>query len=83
MGIFERAFENIAVPLPAKSKTYYKMQPRHYLDFLQENMRAHWETPIMTNLGETHSYTYHSLSTAIDRFHAQFKAMGIKPGRRP
>lgn len=56
------------------------MQPRHYLDFLQENMRAHWETPIMTNLGETNSYTYHSLSTAIDRLHAQFKALGIEPG---
>lgn len=56
------------------------MQPRHYLDFLQENMRAHWEMPIMTNLGETNSYTYHSLSTAIDRLHAQFKALGIEPG---
>ena len=43
-------------------------------------MRAHWEMPIMTNLGETNSYTYHSLSTAIDRLHAQFKALGIEPG---
>ena len=43
-------------------------------------MRAHWETPIMTNLGETSSYTYHSLSTAINRLHAQFEALGIKPG---
>jgi len=34
----------------------------------------------MTNLGESHSYTYHSLSTAIDRLHAQFKALGIQPG---
>ncbi len=56
------------------------MQPRHYLDFLQENMRKHWETPIMTNLGESNSYTYHSLATAIARMHAQFDALGIKKG---
>ena len=56
------------------------MQPRHYFDFLQENMRAHWETPIMTNLGAAESYTYHSLATAIARLHAQFEALGIEPG---
>ncbi len=80
--IFERVFENIPVPLQAEFKKYNKMQPRHYLDFLQENMRAHWETPIMTNFGDAHSYTYHSLSTSIDRLHAQFKALGIKPGEK-
>lgn len=52
---------------------------KHYFTRLQEVMRAHWDSPALSNYkGE--SFTFGEVATHIEKFHIFFEAAGIKKG---
>lgn len=52
---------------------------KHYFTRLQEVMRAHWDSPALSNYkGE--SFTFGEVATHIEKFHIFFESAGIKKG---
>jgi len=55
---------------------------KHYLQFIQDTMRANWNEPAITDFEGTYSYTYGELATRMRQMQLLFDALGILPGDR-
>ena len=58
------------------------MATKHYLSYLQETMRSHWDVLAMADLDGEHRYTYADLAAEIAKLHVTWREMGIKEGDR-
>ncbi len=56
------------------------MATKHYLSYLQETMRSHWDRLAMTDLDGDHRYTYADLAAEIEKLHVTWRECGIKEG---
>ena len=56
------------------------MATKHYLSYLQETMRSHWDRLTMTDLDGDHRYTYADLAAEIEKLHVTWRECGIKEG---
>ena len=45
------------------------MATKHYLSYLQETIRSHWDGLAMSDLDGEHRYTYAQLAAEIEKLH--------------
>jgi len=53
---------------------------KHYLQFIQDTMRANWHEPAVSDYEGTYHYTYGELATRIRQLLLLYDALGIRPG---
>lgn len=56
------------------------MATKHYLAYLQDTIRSHWDRLAMTDLDGENKYTYAELAAAIEKLHVTWREIGIKEG---
>ena len=56
------------------------MATKHYLSYLQETIRSHWNDLAMSDLDGEHRYTYAQLAAEIEKLHVTWRELGIKEG---
>ncbi len=53
---------------------------KHYLQFLQDTIRANWHEPAITDYQGTYSYTYGELAEQVCRLQLLFEQLGVRAG---
>lgn len=64
--------------MPLKETT--NMATKHYLSYLQETIKNHWNDLAMTDLDGVNKYTYAELAAEIEKLHTTWRECGIKEG---
>lgn len=52
---------------------------KHFLSYIDESIKKHWNYPALTNYG-ANSYTYGDVASYIERYHIMFEKCGISKG---
>ena len=52
---------------------------KHFLSYINDSIKTHWEKPAITNFG-AETYTYGQLAEGIEKYHIFFEEAGIKKG---
>lgn len=56
------------------------METTHFLKKLEATIKKKWADEAMTDIDGTAHYTYAEVADTIEKMHAQFEAIGLKPG---
>ncbi len=52
---------------------------KHFLSYINDSIKTHWNKPAITNFG-AETYTYGQLAEGIEKYHIFFEEAGIKKG---
>ena len=54
---------------------------KHFLSYVDESIKAHWNSPALSNYG-ANTYTYGEMASEIEKMHLLFDECGIKKGEK-